>query len=197
MFKTLFYLLYEIVFKTNFIGTVIGLLKLARTDPHLNHKGSHASTTHTSYSLPWFETHVGSIDREIQNGSLSVQDEAGMQPLYRNFLLQELYNLGLDDGRTVIDDTQPKNGKNFYQYVSVAYGSWIPPRESNDTEELKVMEAPAIVPLPADLLHFGKNGPNMGGNPNRRLLVIYVRGFAIFFFFFVLFFALMLLFYFK
>ena len=178
-------LFFVFVFCFVLLGTVIGLLKLARTDPHLHHKGSHASTTHTSYADPWFEEHETSIRHEIENGSINEMDTLGMQPLYRNFLLQELYSMGYDDeGRTVIDDTQPKHGTNFYQYVSVAYGSWIPPKESNDTEELEVMEAPAIVPEivlgkgkysnffqkmnPGG--NFNSNPPN--GNRNRRLYVL-------------------------
>ena len=131
-------------------GTVIGLLKLGHSDAHLNHKGSHAQTTHTSYTLPWFEAHMEGISKDISNNTLSVTDEYGMQPLYRNYLLQQLYEMGMDyESRIVI-------GENMYEYISVAHGSWIPPKESNTSEELEVMEAPAIMPkfasLPVDAI---------------------------------------------
>ena len=109
-------------------GSVIGFLQIGHHDPSTIHKGSHASVAHFDgeelpNNLPlWLQNKGNEIDAEIVNNELPQNETLGIQPLYRNYLLQTLYEYSFESAIR-IDKNDP-----IFQHVSMTYGGpWIVP----------------------------------------------------------------------
>ena len=119
-------------------GSVIGFLQLGHHDPSTIHKGSHASVTHIDgEQLPgslkdWFLNKTNEIDEAAETGTINETLTLGIQPLYRNYLLQTIYEYSFQSAIR-IDRNDP-----IFQHVSMTYGGpWVvpPPPYDDDDEE--------------------------------------------------------------
>jgi hypothetical protein len=128
---------------------------LGHSDIHVQHKGAHAENTHFHGEaiIPdlnkWFNTKVDVIDSDIENNQLPFIDKLGIQPLYRNYLLQTLYEYSFTNAIPISKTTKTKTYKNnnnnnvehhIFNHVSMTYGGpWTVPPEPSiipDIEDL-------------------------------------------------------------
>eukprot|EP01083_Nonionella_stella_P201285 736472_1 len=119
-------------------GSVIGFLQLGHHDTASIHKGAHARNTHfDGEELPnlsgWFDNKIAKTDIEIENGTIDLEETLGIQPLYRNYLLQTIYEYSFKSAIRV-DKNDP-----IFQHVSMTYGGpWtVPSAPSNNRRVLQ------------------------------------------------------------
>ena len=109
-------------------GSVIGFLQLSHHGSSTMHKGSTASVLHDDGKvipdiLHWFNNKTRILDQKDENSTIDVQDTLYMQPLYRNYLLQTLYEYLSEECRIRMD----KNDI-IFQHVAMTYGGpWVVP----------------------------------------------------------------------
>ena len=119
-------------------GSVIGFLQLGHHDPSAMHKGAHASMSHQDGEVipdipHWFINKTRSVDDEVESGTIDYQDTLGIQPLYRNYLLQTIYEYSFQS--VIVVD---KNDI-IFQHVSMTYGGpWIVPPPPDDDDDVGI-----------------------------------------------------------
>ncbi|ETO22012.1 hypothetical protein RFI_15188 [Reticulomyxa filosa] len=96
-------------------GTVIGYLQLGKSK-HVTYKGSHVDIQHINgEKLEWWQENV---DRLSKGKNVSIKEQYIAQPIYRNDLLQSMYD---------VKPYHPVNVQStFFHWVSVLYGLWTP-----------------------------------------------------------------------
>ena len=127
-------------------GSVIGFLQLGHHDPSAIHKGSHASISHQDGErLPthlnrWLKNKTNVFDEDVESGTIAEQETLGIQPLYRNYLLQTIYEYSFQSAIRV-----DKNDI-IFQQVSMTYGGpWIvPPPDPEGTKERRLQNEQAL-----------------------------------------------------